>query len=167
MPGQGIKGETQCAVCLQLWSISSKASCLAPLWSVLPGTCINWAHNWIVVFISSSSLLSSLGYGLLKKGQSSLSESILEDIFIFVCTWLCCFVIDEKQFSSFGDQWQCICSQRNLGFSNYQTDTKQPLRNALLEQKQSAKVINILVDVLDCIQNLSLQECLCRICMWH
>lgn len=154
MPGQGIEEETQCVVCLQLWSISSKASCLAHLWSVLLGTCINWAHNWIVVFISSSPLLSSLGYGLLRKGSCSFSESLEEDILIFVCTLLCSYVIDEKQLSIIGDQWQCFCSRGNPGFSKYQRDAKQPLGNALLEQKQSAKVINILVDAPDWIQNL-------------
>lgn len=153
MPGEGTEGETRCAVFLQLWSISSKASCLAHLWSVLPGTCINWAHNWIVVFISFSPLLSSLGYGLLKKGRYSLSESS-QDILIFAWILLFCFVIDEKQFSSFGDWWQCVCFWRNPGFSNHQTDAKQPLGNALLEQKQSAKVINILVNAPDCRQNL-------------
>lgn len=69
MLSQGTEGEiqTQCVVGSQLWSISSKASCMAHLWSVLPGTCINWAYNWIVVFISSTLLLSSLGYGLQRK----------------------------------------------------------------------------------------------------
>lgn len=69
MLSQGTEGEiqTQCVVGSQLWSIPSKASCMAHLWSVLPGTCINWAYNWIVVFISSTLLLSSLGYGLQRK----------------------------------------------------------------------------------------------------
>lgn len=91
---------SQCVVPLQLWSTTSKASSLAHLWSMLPGTCINWARNWIVVFISSSRLLASLSYGLLGKCSK---KAYKKTFFSFFSSLQCGHVTDEKQLSLTSD----------------------------------------------------------------
>lgn len=162
----GRNSMSQCVVRLQLWSTSSKASCMAHQWSVLPGTRINWAHNWIVVFISSSPLLASLGYGLLGKCLCANGKLVEEHsrpcdlMVVSLCHWW------ETTVTYGWPVTQYVFPEQPRLFKTPKR-CKTATRKRRAEWKQSTKGINILVDVHAVTQKLYLQEGLSRKCMWH
>lgn len=158
--GWGKNSAPQCLVQLHLWSTSSEDSCTAHLWSALPGTCINWAHNWIVVFISSSPLLAILCYGLLGLMfvRASSRKSSRRNILFPVSSPSCRYVTDEKQLSLTADRWHSVCSPSNRGFSRHQRDAKQPLGNGLLNGNNRTKPLIFLWMFQAAAQKLYLQE---------